>query len=182
MVHGRSWIYALLTLTGGFLGGVLATQFAPGVASAARRTHAVSAEEFTLLDHQGKQRAIMKTTGGGAALDFYDQNGQRRVMIGEGPSGRNGVAIYSAGGKQIASLTVADDNQASLTLYDASSGRARAGLGVAKDGSPAIVLFDKNGKDRAEMHVNPSGKAGIALADETGKTVAGLPQRHESAQ
>jgi hypothetical protein len=50
-------------------------------------------------------------------------------------------------------------------------------LGVSKIGLPALVLFDENGKDRAELHVTSGGKPGFALADETGKSVVGLPER-----
>jgi hypothetical protein len=46
---------------------------------------------------------------------------------------------------------------------------------VAANGSPALVLFDQSGKDRAELNINSKGKPGLALADENGKTMAGLP-------
>ena len=62
-----------------------------------------------------------------------------------------------------------------LTLYDPNTGRARVGIGVAANGSPAVVLFDQKGNDRAELNINSKGKAGLALADENGKTIAGLP-------
>jgi hypothetical protein len=81
-----------------------------------------------------------------------------------------------------AGLTVGSNNEASLTLYDPNTGRARAGLGVSSSGQPALVLFDEQGHDRAEFHVGPSGKPGLALADETGKTIAGLPQRAAATQ
>ena len=48
-----------------------------------------------------------------------------------------------------------------MTLYDPNTGKARAGLGTASNGSPALVLFDQNGSDRAEIHVKPNGKPGI---------------------
>ena len=38
---------------------------------------------------------------------------------------------------------------------------------VATHGSPALVLFDQSGKDRAELNINSKGKPGLALADET---------------
>jgi hypothetical protein len=62
-----------------------------------------------------------------------------------------------------------------VTLYDNKTGFARAGLGLAADGAPALVLFDQSGKDRAELHVTSAGKPGLALADENGKSMAGLP-------
>jgi hypothetical protein len=130
-----------------------------------------------MMDEHGRDRAEMRVTeDGSAALVFYDQSGTHRVVVGETPGGRNGVAIYSGGGRQIALLSVADNNESSLTLYDPTTGKARAGLGVAEDGQPALVLFDQNGKDRAELHVGKRGKPGLALADENGKSIAGLPE------
>ena len=108
-------------------------------------------------------------------MGFFDEHGLRRVLIGEASQGRNGVAIYSSNGSQLASLTATLDNQVNLTLYDPNTGRARVGIGVAANGSPAVVLFDQKGNDRAELNINSKGKAGLALADENGKTIAGLP-------
>jgi hypothetical protein len=97
------------------------------------------------------------------------------VLVGEATQGRNGIAIYGSNGDQLAGLTATSDNQANLTLYDPNTGRARVGIGVAANGSPAVVLFDQKGNDRAELNINSKGKAGLALADENGKTIAGLP-------
>jgi hypothetical protein len=103
-------------------------------------------------------------------------------MVGEAPDGRNGIAIYSSGGKQIASFAVTADNQASLTLYDPKTGMARVGLGTGPNGSPALALFDQNGRDRAELHVSPTGKPGLALADENSKSIAMLPEQQRMQQ
>jgi hypothetical protein len=48
-------------------------------------------------------------------------------------------------------------------------------LGLSADGVPALVLFDQNGKDRAELHLNASGKPGLALVDENGKSIYAPP-------
>jgi len=200
MTSRRNWLYAILALTGGFIGGIVATQVAPGIAIAARHPRSISAERFVLVDEKGTQRGVMQVTSRGAAdiqltdasgryraqfrvtadgaagVSFLDQNGARRVAVGEIPQGPNGIAIYSSNGRrQLATLAVSAKDEANLTLYDPASGRARAGLGVSTDGQPALVLFDQNGKDRVEVHVGAKGRPGIALADENGKTVAGLP-------
>jgi hypothetical protein len=205
-MNKKAWIYPALTLGGGFLGGILAMQFAPSVASAARATHAVKAEEFVLVDGGGRRRGALQVTRSGMSdlvmydgsgrdraefrvtkdgvgtIGFYGETGERRVLIGAVPNGRDGITIYGANNKLLAGLTVSEKNEASLTLYDPNTGRARAGLGVAGDGSPALALFDVNGKDRAELHVGPSGKPGLALADENGKTISGLPSKEASAR
>jgi hypothetical protein len=119
---------------------------------------------------------------GAAAIGFYDRGGLRRVLVGEAVDGKNGIAIYGTNGRQVASLATNEDNSASLTLYDPTTGRARAGLGDSSSGLPALAMFDQNGKDRVEIHVKPNGAPGLALADETGKSIAGLPQKNASTQ
>jgi hypothetical protein len=115
------------------------------------------------------------TKDGAAAIGFYDQSGSPRVLVGASIDGRNGIAIYSTGGKQIASLAVTENNEASLTLYDPKTGMARAGLGTGPTGTPALALFDLSGTDRAEIHVRADGRGGLVLVDENNKAVR-LPE------
>jgi len=133
---------------------------------------------LALSDDEGRNRAELRVTKeGGSSATFYDRAGNRRIAVGQGP-GRAGLAIFAAGGgRQIAAVSAADNGETGFTLYDPTTGRARAGLGVAADGEPALVLFDQNGKDRAELHIAAHGKPGLALADENGKTIAALPMQ-----
>jgi hypothetical protein len=201
MKDRKHWLYATLALVGGILGGALSGHLFPREAEAsARAARELRAEKFVLVDRDGTERGVigvnsrgfavvglndqsgrlrseLRVGENGSALGFYDQKGNKRVIIGDTPTGRDGLAIYSSGGRQMAGFTVADDNQSSVTLYDPANGRARVGLGVAANGIPALVLFDQNGRDRAELHVNADGKPGLALADAAGKSVAGLPMQ-----
>ncbi|MBV8357167.1 MAG: hypothetical protein JO189_04415, partial [Deltaproteobacteria bacterium] len=172
MLNSRNWLYAAIVAAGGFAGGLTAMQFAPGDALAAHHhgVRILTAEEFELVDKNGDRRASLQVTSrgmadlmmfdgegndraefrvardGGSSLEFFDTNGNQRIVVGETPPGRNGIAIYDKSGRQLATLSVAADNQANLTLYDANSGRARAGLGVSTSGEPALVLFDQQGR------------------------------------
>jgi hypothetical protein len=206
VTNRRHWLYALLALAGGFIGGMIAIQLAPGesmaaakAARAAGAAHVVRAEKFVLVDRSGTQRGVMQVADGtsllalndgdahnraelhvrkegGSSVTFYDQAGNRRIEVGQSPSGRAGLAIFaSGGGRQIAAVSAAGSGETGFTLYDPTTGRARAGLGVAADGEPALVLFDQNGKDRAELHIAVQGKPGLVLADENGKTIAAVP-------
>ena len=121
------------------------------------------------------------TKDGAAAIGFYDQSGSPRVLVGASVDGRNGIAVYSTGGKQIASLAVTENNEASLTLYDPKTGMARAGLGAGPSGTSALALFDQGGTDRAEIHVRADGKGGLVLVDENNKAVR-LPAPSTTAQ
>jgi hypothetical protein len=205
MLKPFNLLYAALVTAGGFAGGLVAMQFAPGAALAARHHNVgtLTAEQFNLVDENGQKRASLQVTSHGwadlmmfdeegndraelrvardgtASLGFWDRKGARRVLVGEASSDRNGVAIFNSAGRQLATLSAAPDNQVSLTLYDANNGKARAGLGVAASGEPALVLFDQQGRDRIEAQIDSNGNPGIALADANGKSVAGLPM-HES--
>jgi hypothetical protein len=196
----RDWFYAVLVLTGGFIGGAIAIEFTSAVAAGAKQPQKIEAEQFVMVDGDGTEAAALQVTASGiaalamydaqghsraeirvtkdgrASVAFFDQNGSRLVAMGEDPS-RTGIAIYATNGKQLATLSAAPDNESSLTLYDPDTGRARAGLGLTTGGSPALVMFDENGRDRAELHVRKSGSPGLALADEGGRTIAGMPER-----
>ena len=185
MKDRKQWLYAILALVGGVFGGALSGHIFPREAEAAAgAARVLKAEKFVLVDRDGKERGVIQVDAeNGAGIGFYDHDGNKRVILGAAPNGRNGLAIYGRNGREMAGFTVTEDNQSSVTLYDPANGRARVGLGVAASGEPALVLFDKNGRDRAEMHVTVTGKPGLALADETGKTVAGLPvQESQPAQ
>jgi hypothetical protein len=136
-----------------------------------------------LNDESAKERAEFKVAAdGGASLGFYDAQGSKRLVVGQGGAAgtQAGILIFSADGNQVAQLSSSVGGEVSLTLYDGKSGLARAGLGLSTNGTPALALFDQNGKDRAELHLDNSGKPGLALADENGKSVSGLPM--QSAQ
>ena len=203
MHNGRPWLTAVVALVGAMIGaGTM--MFGPSSAFALRHppaTRTVEAEEFVLLgpnrarrgvievsdkgtaalylnDENGKERAELTVAADGrAALGFYDTAGNQRVVVGDGASSQSqaGIGVFSADGNQVASLSSTASGEVNITLYDNKTGFALAGLGLAADGAPALVLFDQNGRDRAELHVNSSGKPGLALADENGKTIAGLP-------
>jgi hypothetical protein len=186
------------------VGGIVATQLAPIAADAALGRHTVKAESFVLVDKSGTQRAVLEVTptgladlemydgeghrradlraakDGASALVFYGDDGARRVLIGAGRAGRNGVTVYGADNRLLAGLTVSANDEPALSLYDPKNGRARAGLGVSGESS-AVALYDDDGRDRAELHVNASGKPGLALADENGKSIAGLPEKEAPA-
>jgi hypothetical protein len=194
----RLWLTGLVSLAAG---AVLANLSFIGTAASASVRHAkksVTAEQFVLVDKDGTQRAVLEvgdkgmaylaitdqngknrtemrvSADGGAGLGFYDDHGRKRIVVGETGGGKAGIGIYDQNGKQVAGLAVSPNGEAGLTLLDRDNGLARAGLGIAANGAPALVLFDDQGKDRAELYVNAKGP-GLALADAKGKTIAGLP-------
>lgn len=204
MHNGRPWLTAVLALVGGMIGaGTM--MFGASSAFALRQPRGirtVEADEFVLLgpnrtrrgviqvsdkgtaalylnDQNGKERTELRVASDGiASLAFYDAAGNQRVVVGDGAASQSqaGIGIFSADGTQVASLSSDASGEVNMTLYDSKTGLARAGLGLAADGTPALVLFDQNGKDRAELHVSPAGKPGLAMVDENGKSmIPGFP-------
>jgi hypothetical protein len=208
MKNGKPWLVLAVAFIGGVLGGALATMLVAGDAFAVRHvrhTKTIEAERFVLLGRNGDQRGVMRvsdkgtaalyfndetgkergefrvTADGRASVGFYDADGRKRVVIGQGPK-QAGMGIFDQDGSQVATISSSSNGEVSMTLYDAKSGLARAGLGLSAKGTPALVLFDQDGKDRAELNLNAEGKPGLALADANGKTIAGLPMQSSPAQ
>ena len=158
MAERRSWLYAVLALAGGLIGGAIATQFVSGVAMAERHPRKVQAEQFVMVDRDGTQRATLQVNArgtaalaiydpqgrdraelsvdnnGGASIGLFGQNGSHRVLIGDAPSGRVGIAIFGTKGKQLINLSTTPDNQTSLTLYDPPPGGPAPGWGSRSTG------------------------------------------------
>jgi len=66
------------------------------------------------------------------------------------------------------------DGQLSLLLHDKNQ-KARAVLAVDKEGQPALVLLDENGKIRAQFDIE-NNEPRLMLLDEKGKTTFLAPQ------
>jgi hypothetical protein len=75
-------------------------------------------------------------------------------------------------GKILATLIEALGTPA-LVLFD-QNGKARAGLTVLPDGRPGLSLYDQNEKKRAGLTVVGDGTPSLALSDQNEKVRAGL--------
>jgi hypothetical protein len=204
MKQNRLWIAAASAIAGGMIGNVAATQLSASAALAAphhRQARIVKAERFVVVDPNGEDRISMQvaehgvadialadaqgrnrakirvTPQGGAAIGFYDADGANRLMVGLTDENSPGIAMYSGKGRQLMAMAAKGDGEMALTLYDPNTGLARAGLGLAPDGSPAFVMFDKKGAAREEMSLGKHDEQNVAVVDQTGKTIAALGQQ-----
>ena len=193
------WLYVCLTVTAGLVGGAVSGGFwSLDAKAAARKGKTVEAERFVLVDASGRQRGALQVlpsglvdfslqdanggdrakigveANGSASIGLFDASGHRVAVLGQGSDGQVGVSLYSAQGKGLARLTSTPSGESSLTFFDKTSGRARAGLGVVATGEPALELLDQNGRARAELSLDGQGTPGLALVDEHGKPIAGL--------
>jgi hypothetical protein len=201
MKEQRSWLYVIVMILSGLVGGALSGHFWPPEheALAATRAGTIRAQNFVLVDQTGNQRGVMQVTrdgktrlafndarsedrvelltatDGSTGLRFYDRDGKKLLALGEAPDGRAGLAIFGSNGTMIAGFGLSAPDETSLTLFDHNTGRARVGIGVAKGGEPALVLLDQSGTERAELSLRTDGTAGLAIVDQQGKKVASLP-------
>ena len=125
MKNMRHWLYAALALTGGIIGGAIASRIVPADGSAIASTHGmrsmkeIRAQSFILTDTDGTERGIFHVNSRGvaavelddaeghdraefrvgnegtAAVTFYDLNGAKRVQLGSSPTGRDGLALFA---------------------------------------------------------------------------------------
>ncbi|MBV8362053.1 MAG: hypothetical protein JO189_29590 [Deltaproteobacteria bacterium] len=203
----KSCSHALLIFAGAAFGGFLSGHFWPSDSSAlaaGRHPKTVMAERFVLLDANGKQRGAIQvsedgmatlslndTNGrdraelrvagdGSAGLAFFDQNGRKLAVFGEGVDERSGIYIFGPEGMEKAGFGSLPTGASALALYDANTGLARAAVGIAAKGDPAVVLLDQTGAERMELSLQPDGNPGLALTDGKGKIIAGLPEIQSS--
>ena len=70
--------------------------------------------------------------------------------------------LHDSSGRVRAALGMAEDGSVGLDLVDAKD-RSRVTLDLASDGTPGLDFFDENGKMRATLAMGPEGNAGVGL-------------------
>jgi len=107
----------------------------------------VEAEEFRLVDSEGKLRALIassQTWDGEPHITLYDRNGLNRLTL-ELHDDAPRVTFFAPSGQPIAGIGVSDDGDAILSLS-----RANGSLGVfvrVPANADAIAqVFDKDGQ------------------------------------
>ena len=159
--RNRWLLGAIIVLLGGLVAaGAFKTTVTTAQAQGAGTAKLISANNFFLIDENGRPRAALFVGKDGPSLSLSDENGKTRVWLRADKDGV-GLGLYDENGKNRA-LLVAGKDGPSLSLGD-ENGKIRAGLATLKD-SPTLVLFDENGQGRFM-----AGKAKIITPD--GKTI-----------
>ncbi len=134
----RRWRRAATALT---LGAVaLAT-----LGGAIPRGRIVEAQKFVLRDAEGRVRAELgpADSNRSIALRFKDEIGSPRLILGvENESSL--LALSDRTGRPRVGVVTLADGAPGLTFYDAT-GRARAELGLGREGDPSAALLDARG-------------------------------------
>lgn len=133
----------------------------------------VRANEFIVVDENGKTRARLGASKDGTVLVMYDENGTGRTWLGAGKykDDKPGLFLCDDNGEVRAALAVPKEGPG-LVMSD-KDGTVRAWLAADKD-STGLALCDKNGKLRAWLTTDKDN-AGLSLLNEKGKTIWQAP-------
>lgn len=112
----------------------------------------IIAEEFVLVDAEGRERASLRTAGGAVLLDMNGEDQLPRLSVQVSVDGRAApLFVRNTGPAVAASFTVTADGQSSVCLNHLN-------------GVPAIVL-----------HVCPDDTAQMEVIDSAGRLVHAMP-------
>ncbi|MCG6983317.1 MAG: hypothetical protein LJE88_18095 [Deltaproteobacteria bacterium] len=143
-------IYSLIllfSLIGGLAGGILASHFfvtAPVLAAKTVEVQKiVAAEEFRLVDKEGRVLSALGMYAGGPGIVLFSKTGQFRAVF---------------------SLTSAEEEPV-LTFAD-KDGIHRATIGLGAKRQPYLALRDEAGKERISLSLNDNGDPYLALYDQ----------------
>jgi hypothetical protein len=173
-------------LCAGFLGGMAGARLtnAPSVEAQRGRAKVVEAEEFRLVQPDGKAVGRFQVDSNGRPnLALFDAHGEVRAVLGVLASGSPHLALSDRQGQVRAALAVWTDERVSLILSD-GTGTPRAQVAVPSDGSPSVELSDRAGKLRAvvgavpmDLATNPRlrQESSLALFDGEGKAAWSAP-------
>lgn len=147
------WLYVVVALAGGMLGGALTNRLAAALPALAADTpvKSLAAQQILLVDARGKTHASLHLNPEGMpVLQMYDLAGKNRVGIGFAKDGTVGMDLGDQKGIQRVLLGVTDDGVPTLRLYD-DTARVRMLLGVDSQGNSALDFYEHDGKLLREL-------------------------------
>ena len=145
----------LLALTAGLAGGLLASQFFATTPVLAAKTSemqkVIAAEEFRLIDKEGRVLSTWGMYAGGPGIVLFNRNGQFRAVFSltspeEGPV----LTFADKDGVHRATVGLGAKRQPYLTLRDVA-GKERISLSLDDKGDPFLVFYDQGENERAVL-------------------------------
>ena len=145
----------LLSLTAGLGGGILASHFFVTPPVLAAKTlevqNIVAAEEFRLVDKEGRVLSTLGMYAGGPGIVLFSKTGQFRAVFSltspeEGPV----LTFADKDGIHRATMGLGANRQPYLALRD-EAGKERISLSLNDKGDPYLVLYDQGGNERAVL-------------------------------
>ena len=142
-----------LSLLAGLVGGILASQFFLGTPVLAEKkagpARVIIAEEFRLVNNEGKILSTWGMYAGGPGIVLFNKNGQFRAVFSltspeEGPV----LTFADNKGNHRATVGLGAERQPYVTLRD-QAGKERISLSLDDDGDPYLALYDQAENERA---------------------------------
>ena len=150
---GGQWLYVLVALAGGLIGGASANRLATAIPALAADSpiKSLAAQQILLVDARGRTHASLHLNDDGMpVLQMYDGLGKNRIGIGFAKDGTIGMDLGDRKGTQRVLLGVSDDGVPTLRLYD-DSAKPRMLLGVDSQGNSALDFYEHDGKLLREL-------------------------------
>jgi hypothetical protein len=150
--------YSLMFVTSllaGLVGAMFASQFFADIPAFAEKVAAtkkvVVAEEFRLVDKEGKVLSTWGMYAGGPGIVLFSKSGQFRAVFSltspeEGPV----LTFADKDGNHRAIVGLGAKRQPYLTLRD-NAGKERLSLSLDNEGEPYVALYDKQENSRAVL-------------------------------
>jgi hypothetical protein len=150
----REWLYAVLALTGGVLGGFASGKLSstPAATVAQFPQGTIAAQDILLVDAKGNTRGALRLN----------------------KDGDPGLSLYDHQGKPRAALQISNDEGLGFELFDAT-GTLRISLSISADQIPALRLFDSQRHPRALLGVDPEGEPALDFYSREAKLLRELP-------
>jgi hypothetical protein len=149
----KEWLYAMLALGAGLIGGIIGGRFSnPGAALAAEApVKNIAAEEIALVDAHNKTHAFLHLNkDGDPSFELYDHLGKLRAGLGFSSGQELGLKLFDAKGATRIIMTVSSDGVSALRLLDSKS-QPRELLGIDNAGEPAIDFYSSDGRLLREL-------------------------------
>ena len=152
----------VLSLLAGLTGGIFANQFfldTPVLAeNKVASQNVVTAEEFRLVDKEGKILSTWGMYAGGPGIVLFNKSGQFRAVFSltspdEGPI----LTFADNKGNHRAIVGLGSGKQPYVTLRD-QTGNERISLSLDDDGDPYLALYDQAENERAVLGTLDSTK------------------------
>ena len=111
-----------------------------------KRKKQVRAQEFVIEDNKGVERVRLEVgADNNVVLRFFDIAGKSRLYLGLSADGTPHIGLQYAKGKGSIQLEANDKLNSAALVIVGPTGKAQVLLGVARNGQPAIVLYDDEG-------------------------------------
>jgi len=145
----------VLSLLAGLTGGIFANQFFLGTPVLAENKvgsqNVVIAEEFRLVDKEGKILSTWGMYAGGPGIVLFNKSGQFRAVFSLTSPDEGPVLTFADNkGNHRATVGLGAGRQPYVTLRD-QTGNERISLSLDDDGDPYLALYDQEENERAVL-------------------------------